>query len=135
MSKQDRSVKIGGDAKGNVIQTGDNNKANLTYQEAPLPPPESVDIHAEVAALKELLSALNAPDQRKINNAFEDAEEELEKDEPDKDEVSQALERAAGYAQRAEDFAEVIEKFKPHAFKIAAWLGAGGTALLTALMP
>ncbi len=124
----ERSVYIGRDASGNVIVTGDNNTASL--QQVPLPPPESVDIKAELAALRQALAALNSPDQRKVDNALSDAEAELEKPEPDKDEVGTALERALGYAQKAEGFGKVIDTLKPHLIPVAAWLGTNWDKVL-----
>ncbi|NEP16647.1 MAG: hypothetical protein F6J97_07025 [Leptolyngbya sp. SIO4C1] len=92
-------------------------------QQAALPEPERVDILAELAALREILTQLESPDQRKINNALEDAEAELEKPEPDKDEVGQALDRALNYAEKANGFAEAIDQLRPHVEQAAGWLG------------
>lgn len=122
-SNQNRSVSIGRDAIGNVIQTGDNNNAAVRFQQATLTEPESVNIQAELAALKAVLSQLDTPDRRKIENAMSDAEEELKKSDPDKDEVGQALDRALNYATKANGFAEAIDKLRPHVEKAAAWLG------------
>ncbi len=122
-SNQNRSVSIGGSVTGGVIQTGDGNTASVQVQQAALPQPESVDIQAEVAALRDVLLQLQAPDQRKIERAFEDVEEELKKPEPDKDEVGQAIDRAINYAQKANGFAESIDQLRPHVEKSAAWLG------------
>ena len=36
-----RNVNIGGNAVGNVIQTGDHNTAELRYKKVELPPPET----------------------------------------------------------------------------------------------
>ena len=127
----DRSVTIGGDATGNVIQTGDHNTASLSYKRVTLPPPEQVDVRAEIAALRDLLASLVSPDRRKIDNAIGEAEEEAVKPEPDKDEVGKALERALGYAQKAEGFAKVIESLKPHIQNLGSWLGEHWYRLLT----
>ncbi len=64
------------------------------------------------------------PDKRKIENALSDAEEKLNKAQPDKDEVGQALDRALNYAKKAEDFAGVMQVLKPHIANAAAWLGS-----------
>lgn len=122
-SSSDRSVSIGGDATGNIIQTGDQNVASLQFQQVTLPPPESVDIHAELNGLRELLEQLSSPDSRKISNALSDAEDELAKPEPDKDEVGKALDRALDYAKKAEGFADVLGKLKPRITNVASWLG------------
>jgi hypothetical protein len=128
---QDRSVKLAGSSIGSVIATGDNNTASVHFQQAVLPQPDNVNVHAELDALREVIAQLQAPDQRKIDNAFEDAEEELKKPEPNKDEVGQALDRAINYAQKANGFAESIDKLRPHVEKLAAWLGENWYKLLS----
>ena len=101
-----RSVSVGGDASGNIIQTGDNNVASLQFTQTTLPPPESVDIKAELAAFGELVGQLQSEDAKKIGRALEDAQDEVAKSEPNRDEVGDALQRALVYAQKAEGFAE-----------------------------
>lgn len=132
-SSQDRSASIGRDAIGSIIQTGDYNAASVQLQQVNLPQPESVNIQAELAALKAVLSPLETPDRRKIENAIVDAEEELKKPEPDKDEVGQALERALNYATTANGFAEAIDKLRPHVEKTAGWLGENWHKILAAV--
>lgn len=127
----DRSVTIGGNATGNVIQTGDHNTASLSYERVTVPPPEQVDIRAEIAALRDLLAGLASLDRRKIDNAIDEAEAEAAKPEPDKEEVGKALERALDYAQKAEGFAKVIESLKPHIQNLGGWLGESWYRLLT----
>ena len=68
-----RSISVGGNVKGSVLQTGDGNTANVQYTKTTLPPAESVDIKSELAALRELLAQLNAPDSKKIDRAAEAA--------------------------------------------------------------
>ncbi len=128
---QDRSVSVGGSVTGSAIQTGDSNTANINFQQVSLPAPASVNIQAELNALREHLAKLETSDRRKIDNAFEDAQEELNKPQPDKDEVGQALDRALKYAKKAEGFASVIEKLQPHLTKTTAWLGENWHKLLT----
>lgn len=84
-----------------------------------LPLAEKVDIQAELKALHEILAKMNAVDNRKIDNAFSDIEDELTKSQPDKDEIGKALERALKYAEKADNFASSIEKFAPKIMKIA----------------
>jgi len=129
----DRSVHIGGDAKGNVIQTGDHNVASVNYQQVSLPPAESIDIRAELAALREILTQVESSDLRKIENALSDAEDELEKPEPEKDELGKVLDRALDYAKKAEGFAKFIETLKPTVTNIASWLGSNWYKILTAV--
>jgi hypothetical protein len=127
----DRSVHIRGSARSNVIQTGDHNTASIQYQQTTLPPPDQVDIRAEITALRELLAHLETSDRGKIANALSDAEDEVTKPEPDKDEVGKALARALDYAKKAEGFASVIAALKPHVTSVAAWLGSHWHTLLT----
>lgn len=126
----DRSVQIGSHATGSAIQSGDGNVASVHFQQAVLPKSEVVDIAAELAALRETLNQLESPDQRKIDNALEDAEEELKKSEPDKDEVGKALDRALSYAEKANGFAEAVDQLRPHIEKSAGWLGRNWYKLL-----
>ncbi len=127
---QNRSVSIGGNVTGSAVQTGDRNVANIQFQPVSLPAPESVDIRAELNALHEAIALLESPDRRKIDNAFADASEEVNKPKPDKDEVGKALDRALDYAKRAEGFASMAEKLKPHLTKTTAWLGENWHKLL-----
>jgi len=131
-SRGDRSVSIGRDARNAVIVTGDHNTATLTLKRVTLPPPENVDIKAELAALREAFAQLSAPDARKIESAVGDAEDELQKPAPDKDEVGKALDRAITYAQKADGFAEAAGKLVPHIVNVAGWLGTAGHILLKA---
>jgi hypothetical protein len=50
---------------GSSAVTGDRNVVRTEYQPS-LPPAESVDIQAEVRALRELFSTLGAPEQAKL---------------------------------------------------------------------
>lgn len=127
---QHRSVSVGGSVTGSVIQTGDQNTASLQCQQASLPPADDVDIHIELASLKDLLATLETTDRRKIDNAIADAEDELQKPQPDKDEAGQALDRALSYAQKSQGFVESIDKLRPHVEKATACLGANWYKLL-----
>ena len=126
----DTSISVGGNVIDSVLQSGDRNTASLQFQQAALSQPENVDIQAELDALSKLLALLQSPDQRKIENALCDATAELQKPEPNKDEVGQALDRAMNYAQKAEGFASAIDKLRPHVEKVAAWLGKNWYTLL-----
>ena len=84
---QDQSVSVGGSITNGVILTGDGNTAFIQNQQTSLPPVKSINIQNELANLREVISNLETDDQYKIKRAFEDAEEELKKAEPDKDEV------------------------------------------------
>ena len=128
--RQNRSVSIGGSVKGSAIQTGDDNTVNINFQQVSLPTPTSANIQAELNALREIITNLETSDRRKINNAFEDVQEELSKPQPDKDEVGQALERALKYAKKAEGFVGAIANLQPHLTKITVWLGYNWHRLL-----
>ncbi|MEH2248919.1 CHAT domain-containing protein [Nostoc sp.] len=128
---QNRSVSVGGSVTGSAITTGDHNITSVQYQPVSLPAPSSVDMREELNALREILVNLSSSDLRKIDNAVADAEEELNKPQPDKNEVGKALERAFDYAKKAEGFASVIEKLKPHLTKTVAWLGGNWHNLLS----
>ena len=111
------SINIGGNATGNVIIAGDKNRAALYSEQVALPP--EVNINAELAALREVLSKLQSPDQLKIDNAMSEAEAELQKKEPDKDEVGKALD----YSKKAGTFSQIIQNLQPHVIGAVAWLG------------
>lgn len=127
---QNRSVSVGNDVTGGAIITGDNNTTNIKFQPVSLPEPASVNIETELNALREILAKLETSDRRKIDNAFADIEEELNKPQPDKNEVGKALERAFDYALKAEGFVSLTEKLKPHLTKTVAWLGENWHNLL-----
>ncbi len=118
-----RSVHIGGDATGNVIQTGDHNTAELRFTPPPLPAPADVDMRAELERLRELLAGLASDHRKKIDNALEEARDELGKPAPDRDEVGQALDRALGYARKASGFVKIAQAVAPPLAAAAAWLG------------
>lgn len=127
---QNRSVYIGRNANISAIQPGTKNKANISYQKVSLSAPTSVDIQEELNALHKILAKLETSDRRKIDNAFEDAQEEINKPQPDKDEVGKALDRAFDYAKKAEGFASAVEKLQPHLARTTAWLGENWHKLL-----
>ena len=127
---QDRSVRIGGNVTGSAIIAGDRNVVTLHYEKISLPPAASVDMHAELDALREVLMRLETPDRKKIKNALSEAKEEMTKAAPDKDEVGTALNRALSYAQKAEGFARAIETLKPHVGNAAAWFGSNWHKIL-----
>jgi len=128
---QNRSVSIGGGVTGGAIQVGDYDSANINFQQVSLPAPASVNIETELNALREILAKLETSDRRKIDNAFEDAQDELKKPQPDKNEVGKALERAFDYAQKAGGFASTIATLEPHLTNTTAWLGENWHKLLS----
>lgn len=123
-SGDNRSVTVGNDVTGGVIITGDSNTGKVNYQKnTNLPAPETVNIQAEINALREIIGQLETSDRSKIENAFEDAQEELNKPQPDKNEIGEALNRALKYAKKAEGFPSAYAKLQPHLINITAWLG------------
>jgi hypothetical protein len=120
---QDSSVQVGGSVTGSNIVTGDQNVVSLHYQQVSLPEPASVDMRAELAAIKEEILKLTSEHRDKMESAIKDAEGEVAKPKPDKDEVGKALERALDYAKKAEGFASTAEKLKTPIANAAAWLG------------
>lgn len=125
-----RTENFSGNFAGSAIVTGDGNTVTVNYQKAELPPAESVDMPNAVAELKKILAELGAPDGKKIERAIEDAGDELKKDEPDKDEVGEALERALKYSEKADKFKLAVDKLKPHVTDASAWLGENWHKLL-----
>ncbi len=128
---QNRSVSIGGSLTGSAIQAGDYDTANVNFQQVSLPPSTIINIQAEINALREIITRLESSNYRKIKNAFEDAQEELNKAQPDKDEVGDALNRALKYAKKAEGFASAMDKLQPHLTKTITWLGEKWHKLLS----
>jgi hypothetical protein len=115
---------------GNVVQ-GDRNTNTVGAQTIDAPGAAVVDVKTELAALRELLAALkDVPDRGKLDRAMQDAIDEANKAEPDKEEVSGAVERAIKYAKSANDFGESLEKLLPRLTAIAAWVGVAGRGLL-----
>ena len=126
----ERSITIGGNASHTVLQTGDSNTATLTHRHDELPAPERVDIRATLDEIKTLLAGLETPDRKKIDNALAEAGDELAKPEPDHDEIGRALDRALGYAKKAEGFATSAQQLAPVVAGAAAWLGSRWHALV-----
>jgi hypothetical protein len=125
-----RNVHIGRDAIGNVIQTGDHNVATIQGQKIRLPAPESVDIRAEIEALRQLLGNLATDDRPKISNALSEAAGDAAKPNPDRDEVGKGLERALDYASKAADFSDKAGTIATHVQNAVAWLGENWHKLL-----
>lgn len=128
-----RSIHVGRDAIGSNLTSGDNNDISLNFQKVALPPPESVNISKELAALRNVLTQLKSPDQSKIENALADANSELTKPTPDKSEMGDAIGRALKYAKQAADFTKVIESVKGPVIGIASWLGTNVNSILAAV--
>jgi hypothetical protein len=129
----DRSASAGRDMKGNAIATGDHSTATSTYSETVQRDP-SVDLKAELAALRQALESLPGVDKKALTR-LEEAEEEATKPEPNPGEIQSLVKQATGYAQTATGFMDAAGKLVPHLTKVAAWLGVAWTALAPMLSP
>lgn len=126
----DRGVVIGGNVIGGAVVTGDHNVTDVRYRKVTLTSAASVDIRAELAALGDLLGALDTGDRQKIAHALAEAAADAAKPQVDRDEIGGALERALRYAGKAADFAETVGKIAPHVQNAVAWLGGDWLKLL-----
>ena len=122
-----RNISIGGNATGNVFQSGDGNTASIEFQQVTLPPPDRVNIQAELAALQAILAGLNDPVTTGIAAKLD---AEAAKPAPDKSVVATTLETGLTYARNLQGFAEAIDTLRPHVQNAAGWLGEHGTKLL-----
>lgn len=129
-SGDDHSVHVGGNMTASQVITGNHNQATMSGTRVTLPPPDTIQPASELAELRELLASLDTPDRGKIERALADAEEEAAKPDPDRDEVGSALDRALGYARKASDFGEQIEKVAPKVKALASWLGTNWHKIL-----
>lgn len=129
----DRSVHISGPVSKSVITTGDHNTVSIQISKTGIPPAESVDIAAVLAAFEKILAGLQVPDKdrQKIDNALQEAGTEAAEEQPDREEVGSALDRALKVAQKAQGFAKVIDDLKPHVQSMAGWLGENWHKILT----
>lgn len=101
-----RNISIGGNATGNVFQTGDGNTASIEFQQVTLPPPDCVNIQAELAALQAILAGLNDPVTTGIAVKLD---VEAAKPAPDKSAIAITLETGLTYARNLQGFAEAID--------------------------
>ena len=118
------------DINGSSVVTGNHNITTNAMIQHPLPSPETVNVAAELAALRELLEKLNVPDRGKLDRAMQDATEETAKPKPDKEEVASAVGRVVKYAKAADDFGGHAEKLIPRIAALGSWLGTHGKPLL-----
>ncbi|NEQ42283.1 MAG: hypothetical protein F6K00_01475 [Leptolyngbya sp. SIOISBB] len=117
-----------GDNSNIVNQYGDSNTANQKLQQVTPPPPETVNIQAELLALHDLLAALNDP---VTDGIAQKLDAEAQKPEPSKDVIGQTLEAGLTYAKNLQGFAEAIDQLRPHVQNAAGWLGKNWYKLLT----
>lgn len=135
----DRGVRIGRDAAGNVITSGDHNvveaHVTATLHEVPLVEAGAmVDMAKELGTIRALLMGLESEHAKKIGRALDDADEEAgKKDAGSKDELGKALDRALTCAKSATAFTTAATKLAPHLRAAVVWLGSQWTALLSHL--
>jgi uncharacterized protein YjbI with pentapeptide repeats len=122
-----RNISIGGNATGNVFQAGDGNTASIEFQQVTLPPPDRVNIQAELAALQTILASFQRP---VVDAVMMEVQEEAAKPAPDKSAIATTLETGLTYARNLQGFAEAIDQLRPHVQNAAGWLGEHGTKLL-----
>jgi hypothetical protein len=118
-----RNVKFGGDASGNVVVTGD--KSLISASLSLTTNSDTVDVAGVLRSVREILETLQTADSRKIENALSDAEVEIAKPVPDREEVGQSLQRALTYAKNASRFGEIAATLAPYIQRLAFWLGEG----------
>jgi hypothetical protein len=130
----DKSISVGRDAIGNVMNTGDNNRIDsrikATLTKTTLPPSGMVNITQELAQILVVLERIGSENAGKMKRALDDAVEEAKKPDPDKDEIGGALNRALDYAKASRGFAEEVSKLAPHVKNAVGWLGANWHKLL-----
>jgi hypothetical protein len=140
------SITVHGSVSNAALVAGRDNAVEVSIElERPLPPPESVDIHAVLATIAATLRQLAspppgsavtaggrgpAPNAARIEHALVEAEQEVEQPAPDRKEVGRSLDRALEYAKAANGFADAWIKLEPHVLAAASWLGVHGLALL-----
>jgi hypothetical protein len=128
----DNSIRIGGNATG-VFAAGAKISVKAQIDSLQLPDPSTVNIADELAGLRSVLSKMSSPNIAKMSRALDDADDEIKKDAPDKNEVGSAIERALKVAKEAGDFADNTGKVLPIVAGIVAWLGSNWTQLLSML--
>jgi hypothetical protein len=122
-----RSVSIGGNVTGSAVVTWDDNTVSVQFNQANLPAPETVNIQAELQALRDLLAQLDDPI---VAGVAQKLEQEAAKPEPDKSIIAKTLETGLTYAKDLADFSDTIDKLRPHVEATASWLGQHGHKLL-----
>jgi len=99
----------------------------MEFQQMTLPPPEQVNIQAELQALVGMLISLDDPVTTGIATKLE---AEAQKQTPDKSMVATTLETGLSYARNLQGFAAAIDQLRPHVQNAASWLGEHGHKLL-----
>jgi len=130
-NRGNRSISFGHKANRAYVVAADSNTV-IAFDTSPLPPPESVDVKAELADLRALVAHLATPepDKAKLGRALDDATDEAAKPDPDREELGGALIRVGKIVRAADNLSEHIEKLAPRVAALASWLGPVGKAVL-----
>ena len=80
--------------------------------------------------MKTLLAELQTNRRDRIESALGEAAEDATVENPDKDQIGSAVERALGYASKAADFTEKSGKIAETIIKVVGWLGKSWDKLL-----
>jgi len=125
MASQDSSGgnRIYGNVHQSAVVSGSHNKVSVGANSSTDGSADLIELRKELQKLGEVLRNLHSPDSPKITNAVGDADTELQKPNPSKDEVGEALERAIKYAKKADEFGKSAASLKPYVQTIVTWLG------------
>ncbi len=110
-------------ASGPVVVTG-------RYAKTSLPAPHRVDMAAELASIRRVLTVLRAEDAILIEIALDEARYQLAKPEPNADRIGAAVQRALDLASRDDGFEDHRDTLVPPLRQVCAWLGAPWYRLL-----
>lgn len=100
------------------------------YPRTSLPAPHRVDMDAELARIRRILTVLRTQDAILIEIALDEARYQLAKAEPDRDKIGAAIERAFDLAGRDERFEERRDALVAPLRHVCAWLGGPWHRLL-----
>src|SRR5687768_16789078 len=100
-----RSISVGGSVAGAYVVAGDGNRLEGNTAQASVGT-QSADLERTLTALRALLLDLNSAHKPEIEQALNEASEEVARETPDRDKIGTALTRAIDYASKAGDFAE-----------------------------
>ncbi len=131
----DKRINVsGGTLKNVALSSGNKNQISQQFQENVGPVMNLEEIRGEFAKLRELLAGLELAEPKKVERALEDAGDELQKPEPDKSEVADALDRALKVAGKTGDVLKTVQdKIVPFGKNIGAWLGQHGETLMNSI--
>jgi hypothetical protein len=100
------------------------------YAKTSLPAVHGVDVGAELATVRRILSGMRADDAILIGIALDEARHQLEKPQPDTDRLGAALQRALDFASRDDSFDDRRDALAQPLRRICAWLGGPWHRLL-----